>query len=443
MHVRELIACRLQTLARMLVGMVLVGSLASCGGSSSVSPEECQASAVALDYGDLPTLRGGGKFAERDLGSATSLGRPTLTGAPAGCNANATFSLEGTPLPPGLTLNPSTGGISGVPTTSGLYNTTVSITGPLFIDKRYAFLQWQVRDPAAFAWSGWDDGAAGGHAIPAAAVSLNVLGNRLALTFGGASGISTQQSGDGGVTWVRDTPAHTPAARENFAVADDGGTQIYIAGGRNGTRLLDEVWAFDGTDWRQVAAHGAFGPRENALLFVAGGHLFLSGGQSATLGLFDLWRSDDGGQTWTQVTWPGAQAIRNFSATCGAGLAGNVVIVGSTFNFGTGSHPDSSLWSSADGGMTWSERTPPSSSPFYSLNGGARQCVSSNGTLHVIGSGGWWNTVVDVVSTRDIDHWDFQPRSEAFMTDVPVPGAAMLDGQLHLAFGSMLYTSQR
>ena len=118
------------------------------------------------------------------------------------------------------------------------------------------------------------------------------------------------------------------------------------------------------------------------------------------------------------------------------------MMVGSVFNYGTGSHPGALVWSSDDGGVTWSDHTPASTSPFFSLNGGARQCAVLNGALVVVGSGGWWNTVVDVVSTGDIDHWAYQRRSDAFLTDVPVPGAAVLGGQLHLAFGSKLFTTQ-
>lgn len=429
-----------------LAGIVLLAALGGCGGSSNdspgVTPEQCAASAGALDYGELATLHAGGQFAEHDLGSAVSTGRPIVAGAPAACSGGATYALEGTTLPPGLALDASTGVITGVLSAPGLYSTTVSVSGPLFTDKHEAFLQWQVRDPAAFAWSGWDDGATGGHAIAASAVSLNVLGSRLALTFGGDAGISTRQSADGGASWATDVPAHLPAAQTNFAVADDGGTRLYVAGGRNAAGLLDEVWTFDGTDWQQVAAHAAFGPRQGAQLFSAGGRLFLSGGQSDTANFFDLWRSDDGGQTWIQVTWPGGDALPPASLTCGAQVGASVVMVGSVFNYGTGSHPGSIVWSSDDGGVTWSDRTPASTSPFFSLNGGARQCAVLNEALVVVGSGGWWNTVVDVVSTGDIDRWAYQPRSDAFLADVPVPGAAVLGGHLHLAFGSKLFTTQ-
>jgi len=48
---------------------------------------------------------------------------------------------------------------------------------------------------------------------------------------------------------------------------------------------------------------------------------------------------------------------------------------------------------------------------------------------------------VDVVSTGDIDHWAYQTRSDGFVTDSPVPGAAVLGGQLNMAFGSKLFTT--
>jgi N-acetylneuraminic acid mutarotase len=50
----------------------------------------------------------------------------TLTASPAGVY---TFALTGGTLPPGLTLNPATGVLSGAPTTNGIYNFTVTATG--------------------------------------------------------------------------------------------------------------------------------------------------------------------------------------------------------------------------------------------------------------------------------------------------------------------------
>jgi hypothetical protein len=305
---------------------------------------------------------------------------------------------------------------------------------------------WQARDPAAFAWSGWDDGAGGGHAVPAGAQSLNVLAGSLVLTYGGDTAVVTRRSADGDATWPADAPPAAPSARQDFAVGDDGGAHLYVAGGSNGTGLLDDVWSFDGSTWLQAAAHAPFGPRRASLLFTAGGHLFLFGGLDATNAtLQDLWRSDDGALTWTKVS-DAAYGNQTFvwATTCGGDLGGMPVLITGDLPFGTGSHPLTQVWSSVDGNAPWFEHTlaEADGSPASTLDGGGGQCATLGGRLVVAGSTGWWNTVVDIASTSDLDHWAFQPRSDGFLDGVPLPGAAVLDGRLHLVYGNTLYTSQ-
>jgi hypothetical protein len=428
--------------ARWAPACLLVAALAGCGSGGGVTAEECQAAAGALEYGSLPATPGSRRLLETGIGQPSSSGRPTLAGAPAGCLADASFAVEGDSPPPGLTLDRASGQIAGVAAATGQYRVTISVSGPLLQPARYGWLEWQVRDPAEQVWTGWDDGT-NRPRFAQGAIALHILGDRLVRVYDEPAGISTWHSVDRGASWQRDAPAHLPPPRRAFAVADDGGGRLIIAGGRDDNGLRDDVWAFDGSDWQLVADHAAFGPRAGARLFGAGGRLFLADGVTDALGLFELWRSDDQGRTWAAVARPDRSSSVRASLTCVAELGGRLVAVGSGFVFGTGSHPDSVAWTSDDGGTSWSEQALPGHSPFNSLNGGSGQCVSSNGRLFVVGSGGWWGTVVDIVSTRDFQRWDFQPRSEAFLTLLPVPGAVMLGDQLLLAFGDRLFATQR
>jgi hypothetical protein len=210
-----------------------------------------------------------------------------------------------------------------------------------------------------------------------------------------------------------------------------------VAGGSKDSQYLDDIWMFDGTTWQQRAAHAGFGLRPSGPMFAAADHLYLFVED-------ELWRSDDGGQHWSRISdAPFGEVITH--ATCGVGLGDKLVVVSADPPHGTGSHPSTRVWSSADLGKTWQEHLLAESphSPFVTLNGGAGQCGVSNGRLFLAGSArGWWYSVVTLASSSDLDHWDFQPRSNAFLDADPIAGAVFMDGRLRLAYGARLFTSQ-
>jgi hypothetical protein len=409
------------------------GLLVGCGDSDEVTAEDCSVGIV--QYESLYTFDSlGGQLAEGGLGHTATSGAASVSRAPQACLKGATFALESGSMPAGLTLDSTTGEVAGTPTSTGVYDLHISVEGPL-IHSTLA-LQWQISNPAAFAWQGWDDSAGGGHVTPDDASSLNVIGDALVLTSAGTSSLTTMRSTDGGATWTTDTPPTAPPARRNFLTADDGQGHLYVMGGSHDGDGFDDVWMFDGSTWQQRAAHVPFSTLDLQLMFAASGHLFVQIYGS-------LWRSDDGGQNWAKVAEiPFGDNVS--TPTCGVEFGNKAVVVTAGDAFGTGNNPQTRIWSSDDAGVTWHEHTVAgmTGSPVTTLNGGVGQCAVQDGRLFVAGNGHWWHSVATMASTADLDHWDFQPRSNAFIEGTPLRGAVFQNGRLHVIYSNKLYTSQ-
>lgn len=122
--------------------------------------------------------------------------------------------------------------------------------------------------------------------------------------------------------WTKITPAGTlpPARADHIAVWIDG-LGLVIAGGRSGTKVLDDLWAYDpnANAWRTLATSGARpDPRSGACAAVrTDGRLWLAGGAAAdgTL-LADVWSYDPAKSAWTKVAIPGAAPEARDGASC-------------------------------------------------------------------------------------------------------------------------------
>ena len=81
--------------------------------------------------------------------------------------------------------------------------------------------------------------------------------------FGGitAQGISSETWTWNGTTWTKQTSTNNPSARQNTLLIYDSATrQILLFGGISSTgaqAATDDTWAWNGTAWSRIAAHGA------------------------------------------------------------------------------------------------------------------------------------------------------------------------------------------
>ena len=82
--------------------------------------------------------------------------------------------------------------------------------------------------------------------------------------------------------------------------------RVYVIGGFHGSSDADRVWRSDtdnvvNQDWTQVATGTRFSARRNHSAVVLDGAIYVIGGFDGTNRLNDVWKSTDGGVTWTNV----------------------------------------------------------------------------------------------------------------------------------------------
>ena len=119
-----------------------------------------------------------------------------------------------------------------------------------------------------------------------------------------------------GVSWThvnRTRPAPAPAptrfparrGHSSAAVKSAAGDIIYVIGGLGGSSWVRDVWKSTdkGVNWTLVTSTPQFGNRSFHSSVVQGGTVYVIGGNSSgSTGLHnDVWKSIDGGQTWTNV----------------------------------------------------------------------------------------------------------------------------------------------
>ena len=169
------------------------------------------------------------------------------------------------------------------------------------------------------------------------------------------------KSTDGGVFWNKENMGTTSTlfsvrSRHSSVSVD---SDIYIIGGFDGTNRLNDVWKSTdgGATWSEVttgttAANTLFsGRNDHSSVVVDSGPnagIYVIGGTNGTNLFNEVWKSTDDGATWSQV----ATGIRFSARTVHSSVSvgSDIYVIGGF----TGSRSDE-VWKSTDGGQNWSQ----------------------------------------------------------------------------------------
>lgn len=171
-----------------------------------------------------------------------------------------------------------------------------------------------------------------------------------------------------GPGWTRLEPANAgPDARYNHALAyHPASRQVFVFGGRDGSRVFDDAWALDldSSTWRQLAADSAARPpaRHTLVMMVdpAGQHLYVATGQTASGEVLnDVWRLDLASETWEDLSASAGPAPAARYGAAGGDFNGSLVI---THGFGSTRYDDTWLFDPASG--RWENITPAGDVPL-------------------------------------------------------------------------------
>lgn len=202
--------------------------------------------------------------------------------------------------------------------------------------------------------------------------------------------------------------------------------------------------------WKQVSAEAPWTARAGLQAVKLGGKLYVLGGRTPASPLIpfasvifdDIWRSDDKGASWEQVTddapWPARAYFEAVTKSRGNGKGKELFVLGGQ-NFDQPSDFFNDVWRSRDGGETWKQMT--ESAPWEGRAG--LSAVVRKGKIYVLGgsqgddpaTGGSGRTLYnDVWKSADGKRW---VRATAEAPWAPRAGAATVvkDGWIYLLGG--------
>jgi subtilisin family serine protease len=151
--------------------------------------------------------------------------------------------------------------------------------------------------------------------------------------------------------WTRATPGALWTGRSSHTTVGMPDGSIILAGGESGPGVYgNDVWrsADGGATWTLAALHAGWSARSGqSSLAMPDGSVLLMGGYGGTFSN-DVWRSTDGGITWTQITAHAGWPARSGQA-CVVATDGSLVLTG-----GYNGSWLNDTWRSVDNGLNWS-----------------------------------------------------------------------------------------
>jgi hypothetical protein len=342
---------------------------------------------------------------------------------------------EASALPTGLTINASSGVISGRPTVAQSVATTVTLSSSSYTGTVTRSFTIRV-DPYPAAPNGWTLLNAASPLPQPRETFAAVLGSDVfALTASSTTGnlvVAVAKSADGGASWSAAPGASQATNRPafdmfNWLAPTADGQAVYLVSYEwptTGAQPVLYTRRFDGISWSVRQAVQAPPARGGYSVVAVGGTLYLIGGQPGNPTYIppkeqndwtysdEVWRSSDQGLNWTMVS----------SGTSLPARAGHCSVAASGLIYVYGGHDKTAqrtdLWKSSDG-VTWIQV---GSSGSFAASA-TRSDWIENCTVH----GAQIHVAFDSYSWRGNQSGHFDLASGAWNNDGPLPVADSSD----------------
>ena len=290
----------------------------------------------------------------------------TLTMAyPAGAALAATggtppYHFSATGMPGGLTINQTTGAITGTPAAAGVFNPTFTVT-----DQATGNTQLSIPITVAAPGTNSEDWvevfpATAPTARQGAAMFYDSVHSRTILfggSFSGEPGVLGDTDSWDGSNWTTLGPSNSPTARGFAAAAFDGthGVGVLFGGQDQNGVILSDTWIWNGTTWTQANPSNSPPARMDASMAYDGHQIVLFAGTANNSTDFnDTWIWN--GTTWTQTAAGAGPAPRQNAAMAFDSAHSQIVMFGGVNNGTSTFLSDTWLWNGTT--LAWTQVVP-------------------------------------------------------------------------------------